>query len=913
MNTKSFVKRIVKAVVVIEVGYLVLANLFLNLPLTQSIVNQIKPEKFGVYWERAWTFYPFRVHALGVSVNGQSRSQQWQVDLPSASASIAVLPLIFRTVKVRNVVGDSVSYYQRPRLQPDNDFAATREYFPPIRDREINQANLTPKKKRKPWDILLQDIQVTGNHEFWVYQLRGAVEGDLEVDLNFQTQGGPFSVSDGEVDLRLDALTINGDQELLRQATVKGDVEILPLVLKQHKGLKVLPFLVVDAEVDGDVDNLSFLNLYLGNFQGMKVDGMGAVSGRLRLDQGKLLPGTDLAVSARELALNLMSHRAVGSGNISLDVSAEEPDALNLTVQFDDLNAFHESDLRPLFSGEGLAITGTGKTSMQIIQAQGPGMSKLSVIVPVVRVLDLSVYQRYIPEKWQFKLHGGVGELHARADLLKTSFNAEMTLTSKDADVGVKDYRFSSDLDLGLNIDNPSFASALVDISGTYIRLGDSKLSTKEQGQSDLIQTELLVRKGKLELQLPELANEDADLKELSEVLQSHDLSTLLSTANAELEIDGTMSDLSWITMLLKNSYGLAIGGTGKVKIRALVDSGWPSKGTLVEILPEELLLKVLDYAIQGNGQVKLEVLEGGSSPTVKLDMNVTDGLLNHQQEEQPFVEQVIIELDALAENLGFDGPPEELELHLQIPSAKVTDMSVFNTYLPAKSPLQILTGKADLTADIRLERESAGGFVKLNTDDLLGGLDDQQMSADLAVDIKLSDGVPKNLDFDISGSSILLDKVKVTGEESSFDQSDWNIRLDLKKGRAAWKKPIQVEMEADVEMKDTRPIVAMLANQREKHGWLEKLLTIENIQGEAFMNMKQNRIVIPYAFLGSDKIDVGAKGIIDTNTREGVFYARFKKLKGLLKIRDGERNFDIIKARKTFDEYAPGTGTLTP
>ena len=329
--------------------------------------------------------------------------------------------------------------------------------------------------------------------------------------------------------------------------------------------------------------------------------------------------------------------------------------------------------------------------------------------------------------------------------------------------------------------------------------------------------------------------------------------------------------------------------------------------------MPENLVLKLLEYAIQGDGLVKMTVLEGGESPTVKLDMNIADGLLKRQDEEQAFVEQVVIKLDALAKNLGFDGPAEELELHLQIPSAKVTDMSVFNRYFPDESPLQILQGNADLTADINLERESAGGFVKLNTRNLQGAVDEQQISADLGVDIKLSDGVPKNLDFDISGSSILLDQVKVTGMQEGFDQPDWNIRFDLRKGRAVWKKPIRVQVEADIEMKDSRPIVAMLANQREKHGWLEKMLTIEDIKGEAFMNMQQEQILIPYAFVASDKIDVGAKGIIDARTREGMFFARFKKLKGLLKIRDGKRNFDIINARKKFDEYIPGSTQVSP
>ena len=78
-------------------------------------------------------------------------------------------------------------------------------------------------------------------------------------------------------------------------------------------------------------------------------------------------------------------------------------------------------------------------------------------------------------------------------------------------------------------------------------------------------------------------------------------------------------------------------------------------------------------------------------------------------------------------------------------------------------------------------------------------------------------------------------------------------------------------------------------------------------------MNMQQNQIIIPYAFVTSDKVDVGAKGVISETTREGMFFARFNKLKGLLKIKDGKRNFDILNTRKKFDEYSPGAGNITP
>jgi hypothetical protein len=246
------------------------------------------------------------------------------------------------------------------------------------------------------------------------------------------------------------------------------------------------------------------------------------------------------------------------------------------------------------------------------------------------------------------------------------------------------------------------------------------------------------------------------------------------------------------------------------------------------------------------------------------------------------------------------------VELDLRILSATVKDMSVYNRYLPPQSPFAFLGGKADLSAEINLKPKTAVGFVKLKTKGMRSRIDEQNILGELTADIKLVGGVPQNMDFDISGSSLVLDRVRIAGEQKTFEQADWHARFDLKKGRAVWTKPTRIEVEAGIKMKDTRPMVAIMSNQRGKHGWLEKILTVEEVEGEVRMNMTQDQIVIPYAFAGSDDIDVGAKGIINALTRDGVFYVRFKKLHGILKIRDDDRNFDILNARKKFNEYSP-------
>ena len=297
---------------------------------------------------------------------------------------------------------------------------------------------------------------------------------------------------------------------------------------------------------------------------------------------------------------------------------------------------------------------------------------------------------------------------------------------------------------------------------------------------------------------------------------------------------------------------------------------------------------------------------------TCALDVALTDAQFSRKVDEQAFIEDVDIKLQALGKDMRFDGAGENIELHLHIPSAKIQDMSVYNQYLPENSPLQVLGGEASLVANILLKPDDADGYVRLASNGLRNRIDDQEIEGELTADIRLVDGVPKNMDFDISGSSLLLDRIRVVGEQKEFRDTDWSARFDLTKARAVWKKPIRLDLEAELEMTDSMPIVSVMANQRGKHGWLEKIFNIDDVSGKVKLQMSDNQITIPYAFAGSDKIDVSAKGIVSKESRNSILYVCFHNLHGILKIRDGDRNIDVLNAREKFDMYSTDMVTTT-
>ena len=180
-KTKPWWQRLLIAAVIFEISYLALVNLALNLPLTQTLINQHKPEKYAVHWEKAWSWRPFRVHARGISANGQTTSLQWQAESPSVSASVAILPLLRRTVKVHAVDAKNLTYFQRKRPKPDKDYAASRKFFPPISGRDLDEP-VTPRPPRKQgsgWTMVVKDIHASGSHRLWINQLQAALSGRL--------------------------------------------------------------------------------------------------------------------------------------------------------------------------------------------------------------------------------------------------------------------------------------------------------------------------------------------------------------------------------------------------------------------------------------------------------------------------------------------------------------------------------------------------------------------------------------------------------------------------------------------------------------------------------------------------------------------------------------------------------------
>jgi hypothetical protein len=230
--------------------------------------------------------------------------------------------------------------------------------------------------------------------------------------------------------------------------------------------------------------------------------------------------------------------------------------------------------------------------------------------------------------------------------------------------------------------------------------------------------------------------------------------------------------------------------------------------------------------------------------------------------------------------------------------------MAVFNAYLPPGSPLQLTGGTASLSADILLQPDDARGWVKLVSEGIQAQADTQSIAADLQLDVLLVGGIPRDMQFDISGSRMRLSNVHVSGDDHQFDQREWSANVELVQGHTTWSVPLRLDAKVQLHMSDTRPIVALFDNQGWRPEFLLKMMTVEDINGTASISAEEKRITIRDTLLTGDKIEIAAKATISPLGRDGVIYARYKKAEALVKMSGGKKNVDIIRVREKFDAY---------
>jgi len=64
------------------------------------------------------------------------------------------------------------------------------------------------------------------------------------------------------------------------------------------------------------------------------------------------------------------------------------------------------------------------------------------------------------------------------------------------------------------------------------------------------------------------------------------------------------------------------------------------------------------------------------------------------------------------------------------------------------------------------------------------------------------------------------------------------------------------------------------------------------------------SRVEVLDSWVTSDKFEAGAKAVFGESGSDGVVYLKYKKIDAVLKLDNGNKNIDLIGARKKYDRF---------
>ena len=901
---KRLLIRVAIIVALVQVVYLVAANAFLALPATQTLLNRTQEGRLVIHWDWAWTWFPFLIRVNGLTVNGQSWSQQFEVSTPTVVASIDVPALFSKTLRFNGVDTANLTIRFRPRPSPDHDDAALRPFYPPIPGRDPKLAAEAVPVQSPGWKTVFDIARIGGRNDIWLAANRMTLTGDIAALITRQNRHGPLIISGGEMDLSVTSLSIAG-RPVSQAGSLKGGFDVASFLPQDNRGMKLLAFLSLDADIDLPIDGIDFLNSFLTSVADMNVGGKGRLQGHIAYAKGALVPGADLLMQAENLRVDLPPYSIRGAGEVSAKVGKTTPDTLDAHLRFSSLSAMYEPDNQTLFTGTELDIDVARSTVVLPDAVVEKVPRSISLALPNVTVPNVSAYQRYLPDEWNAQLVGGSGSLNGSASMSAAALDFDLTLSSDKAEVKFSRNAFESGLVLGLKAKGTADATmARVDVAGTFIELDDLRVKNKE-GSSTPWQTRFAISSGEADFILPDGQDPKTGVIGFWSLFQDKDLKSMLGDIDGRAEGSLIVSDLDWIDFLFRKPFSLSVAEAAEVTADLTVQSGRLAEGSSLKMAPRAFTLEILDYIVEGSGGFNLAVAKSGAKPDLRLDASLTEASLRLGDEEVAVVEDVVINVSALAEGVSPKDGGAAKTVEMSIPSARITDMAAYNVYLPKSAPIRILAGgTADLSAQLVMQEESASGFMKLTTSRIDADMGGDRISGVIGLDIAITGGSAKARRFDIAGSTLSIGNVQVTGNHAT---AGWGGRIDIGKGSVVWKRPMTLDLSAAFRMTDASPILAVFDANRKENKWLDRLLDLKNINGKMTIEAEPDSLTIPYAFLTSDTFDVGAKGIFGAAGRQAVFYAKTGKLAGILAIDNKQKKFSVIDATGKFESYAPG------
>lgn len=462
-----WLKKIIKILVIVEVIYLIIFNIFLALPWSQQLMS-MSPRDVTIRFDRAYTLWPGRYITRGFQCYGEDSHVQFFVALDEGTVDFDLLAAFRLTVRSTHVKGRGFSLRLRQRIKPSE---ATPErvarlpvipnFTSPVTDMEAGGAPPTDDHYRLA-TVDFNDIDVSDAHEIWVDDFRWT--GNLHV-LHGAFYFKPLralAIADTTIDFIEGGVQYGKDVEITKMHG-KLNVDIEKFDLRMITA-DVLHHISVDGDLAMHFDPTKVINTFLGKVPQVHMNNsVGDATMHLDIKRGVLQPGMHAEVRSPRMEVSVPELIARGTGVAKATVGKSL--VLHLSVTPFELESQRTHGV--VVKGKDATLTATAReldltkypADMDVKFHLGSAEAELVAINP------------YLPQEPGVSIMGGTGIAKGdfAIDSQKQIGTGDFTITSRNASLRSKAARLNADIDIAVKLDKWELNHDLADFGGSHL------------------------------------------------------------------------------------------------------------------------------------------------------------------------------------------------------------------------------------------------------------------------------------------------------------------------------------------------------------------------------------------------------------------------------------------------------------
>ena len=651
--------------------------------------------------------------------------------------------------------------------------------------------------------------------------------------------------------------------DLLPAASPAGAGTMEPDCPPRHRLVEPLP---VDGHIQlsASLHRLDFFDTFLHQLpdqRGMQITGQGRIWADLIVSQGEIAQGSQAAINADDLGIRLMDLHVQGKGAlVAQHLVLDEQSRLYLQADFTEAKLTQGPAAWPLLASAALSLTLQAPLNGMEVESE---QARMSLQWTRARTADLSLLHQYLPEDFPLQVLSGsaTSEAHFEFDSRKAS--GWFATRGEAITTRFFDQVSQGELALDIKLHHLAFDGESIDLSGSSLTLD----AVGQQG-GDTLHTALLFDKVLVRNWL------DAD-KQPNPDLQ------------ADLIVRGEIGQLGFLDNYMPREQAISIRGNGTLladlKLR---QQQWAPTSHLA-VHAEQLSVDFLKYQAAGSGTLDLVSQGNTEAPGVLLTVHLPSFSMGRLGEASAYIKGQGFLLESSLPELNT--PPEEAlfqtSTKITVHHAEVSDLRVYNAYLPVDAGIELTSGQAWMEAHFILDGDQASGRILLESLDAAIQIDEQLLTGRLSLTAVLNEGDVRTMRFDASGTQVRLDQVTHRDAHALYSE-DWWAELYLHNNTLHWTQPLTLTSELSLYMRDTGLLAQLFIHQARGHQWLGRMFNVARVAGGAHIVLTEKALRFQ-ADLHAGSIELDADLLFAQEQLNGELFVRRRPFSVAITLKD--------------------------